>query len=57
MNDLKCVRVSTEEYQQKWELAFSNFGKSLTEPERAEVQDFVQLLRAVKDGKIQLETI
>ncbi len=57
VNDLKCVRVSTEEYQQKWELAFSNFGKSLTEPERAEVQDFVQLLRAVKDGKIQLETI
>jgi hypothetical protein len=57
LNTLYCVRVSTNEYQRKWELTFANFGKSLSEPERAEVQDFIQLLRAVKDGKIQLETI
>jgi hypothetical protein len=57
LDDLQCVRVSTTEYQQKWDLAFANFGTSLSEPERAEVQDFIQLLRAVKDGKLQLETI
>jgi hypothetical protein len=57
LNDLHCVRVSANEYQQKWDLAFASFDRSLSEPERAEVQDFVQLLRAVKEGKIQLETI
>jgi len=57
LNDLKCIRVSTKEYQQKWDLAFASFDKSLSEPERAEDQDFIQLLRAEKDGKIQLETL
>ncbi len=57
LDDLHCVRLSTNEYQQKWNLAFANFGTSLSEPERAEVQDFIQLLRAVKDEKIQLEIL
>lgn len=57
LNDLHCVRVSAIEYQQKWDLAFASFDKSLKEPERAEVQDFIQLLRAEKAGKIKLEII
>jgi hypothetical protein len=57
LSDLHCVRVSAIEYQKKWDLAFTSFGKSLPEPERAEIQDFIQLLRAEKGGKIKLEII
>ncbi|MGH8553814.1 MAG: hypothetical protein ACRERS_11005, partial [Methylococcales bacterium] len=54
---LKCVRVKADEYQKMWELAFANFGRSLPEADRAWVQDFVQLVRAHKDGKMQIEVI
>ncbi len=57
LNSLQCVRIDNDEYHKMWGLAFANFGKTLTEPEKALIQDYVQLFRAVKDGKIQLELI
>ena len=52
-----CVRVLKTEYDRKWEMAFANFAKELNEADRALVNDFVQLQRAVVDGKVELEVI
>ena len=57
LKDLYCVRIPAAEYQAMWELAFANYGRKLSEAERAWVQDFIQLIRASKDGKIQVEVI
>ncbi len=57
LDALECIRITNKEYMQMWELAFANFGRSQSEAERAWIQDFNQLLRADKDGKIQLKVI
>lgn len=55
LGDVQCVRMLTAERDRLWDLAFSNFGKKLRDAERALVNDFVQLQRAIKEGRIQLE--
>jgi hypothetical protein len=52
-----CVRVLKTEYERMWDLAFANFRRKLSDAERALVQDFVQLRRAVVDGRTQVEVL
>ena len=57
LKSLECVRVLGSEYDRLSNLAFENFGRKLDVAERAHVQDFIQLRRAVVDGKIKVEVI
>jgi hypothetical protein len=56
-NTVNCVRMSQVEYDRMWNLAFANFGHKLEEAERAVTNDFVQLQRAAKEGKVELQVI
>jgi hypothetical protein len=54
---VECVRVLRAEHDRLWDLAFANFGRKLTDAERALVSDYVQLQRGFKEGRICLEVI
>jgi hypothetical protein len=51
------VRVFKTEHNRMWTLAFDNFGRKLGDAERAFVQDFIQLRRAILEGRIQVEVL
>ena len=57
LKSVKCVRVTQDEYYGKWELAFLNLGVRRTEAERALVSDFIELRRAVLEGRVKLEVL
>jgi len=57
LDAVALVRVLREEEVRLWDLAFSNFGRKLTDAERALVSDYVQLQRARREGRISLEVI
>lgn len=57
LKDIQSLRVSKAEYNRMWDLAFANFGRKLGDAERALVQDFIQVHRAVAAGALRLETI
>jgi hypothetical protein len=52
-----CVRVPKSEYDRMWEMTFASFGEKRGDAERALMHDFLQLLRAGADGRIQLEVV
>jgi hypothetical protein len=52
-----CIRVSKAEHDRMWDLAFASFGRRLGDAERALVNDFVQLRRAVLDGNVHVEVV
>lgn len=53
--DVDCLRVSRSEYNRMWDMAFANFSRKLGDAERALVNDFVQMRRAVVDGRVRME--
>jgi hypothetical protein len=55
IDNIERVRTSSEEYNRMWEMAFADFTRRLDEAGRALVQDFVNLRRAVVEGRIRLE--
>ncbi len=57
LDAILVVRVLKSEFENTWDLAFANFGRKLGEAEKARVQDFVRLQRAVKTGLVRLEVI
>lgn len=57
LDTVDCVRVLTGEYDRQWDMAFANFGRELDEAQRALVNDFVQLCRGVRDGRVRLEVL
>jgi hypothetical protein len=54
---VEYVCMSKSENDRQWELAFANFGRKLSDAERALAHDFVVLRRGVSEGRIQLKVI
>jgi hypothetical protein len=57
LTTIDVVKISKAEYQRMWEIAFTSFARKLNDAERANVQDFVLLRRAVLSGSVKLEVI
>ena len=57
VDSLECVRMSAVDYQRHWDMAFSSFGKSFNEAERALIHDFVQIMKAHNAAKPSLVVI
>ncbi|MBN2207943.1 MAG: hypothetical protein JW759_01415 [Candidatus Coatesbacteria bacterium] len=57
MGELGEVRVPGEEYDRLWDLAFGDFGKSLTDDEHALRNVFVMILREVGRRSIELRRV
>ncbi len=54
---IDCVRISRQEYEAKWDLAFLNLGVRRSEAERALINDFIQLRRAEVEGRVKVEVL
>ena len=57
LESVEYVRVLKTEYDRMWDMAFGNFGRKLSDAERALVHDFVQMRKGVVDGRIQVEVV
>lgn len=57
LTSIDSVRISRAEHDRMWDMAFASFGRKLADAERALVHDFVQLRRAVVDGRVRLEVL
>lgn len=55
MPEIEEVRVQRTEYERLWNLAFSDFGSSRKDEERALLNDFVVILRAAGNGQLKLK--
>jgi hypothetical protein len=56
-NAVECIRVPVAEYEQLWDLAFSDFGKRVGSAGRALAHDFASILRAARERSIPLEEV
>lgn len=55
--DIHKIRVLKNNYDELWDLAFSDFGKKLTEAEKARVSDFTTIIKGDKQGLFVLEVV
>ena len=55
--DIHKIRVLKENYDELWNLAFSDFGMKLTGAEKALVSDFTTVVKGNKQGLFVLEVL
>jgi hypothetical protein len=55
LGTVEYVCMLKAENDRMWELAFANFGRKLSDAERALAHDFVVLHRGVSEGKVRLK--
>lgn len=55
LSSIACVRMAITEYKRMWDMAFGCFSKKYGDAERALAHDFVKVVKAAKNGTIQLE--
>lgn len=55
--NINKIRVLKNNYDDLWDLAFSDFGKKLTEAEKALVSDFTTIVKGDKQGLFVLEVL